>query len=659
MAGFIRRYGYFPSTTTIQEIEGVVIVDLPPPGSIEGVGTGTTCAVGEFADLTYATSVTGGNVTENMRPVEVFSAQDLVNKVGGWDEHLGDFAAAGGNGFVATTGKAFSRLVIVPINLASSKAARLIRDLPTNKGAADPTPVVPLSGGIVVAGRTFASGANGVSNGKRTIFTDEAAFVTGVNMAVTAKGGVNTTPIVVTSAGATFEDSGVKVGDIIVLGVIGTAASNPGTYRITEVTSNTNLKIEALDGSAFDLLTAAANMAYRVHPQATADSAVGAYAATSATGYSIPVRARGPGNITAASVCAPSIVPPAATVKTWDSLSGLKLIAHPASDITYDAATQADNVTGTGLDTKYETALESLLSESSPARDVSIVYSARHDLAIATALKNHVVDASADGIGRVAVISPPLGATADTVSEVTAGTYPGVGGQRDERVIYTWPSCSTKISEAVGTSIPTASGVSVTTGIIDSSMAPFVASVLSLLPPERNPGQGVAPATTALAGALGFSSDLTTPLTINSYKSLRTSGICGLRFDRTQGAVLQSGVTTSLTAGQKNINRRRMADFLQDSISQRLNAFSKLPLTQQLKDGMVSEVTAFLSGLLSENNPSAQRISAFSVDDKSGNTPDLEAKGIYVLVVKVKTLATADFIVLQTEVGEGVTVTSN
>jgi hypothetical protein len=660
MAGFIRRYGYFPSQSTIQEIEGVVIVDLPPPGSIQGVGTGTTCIVGEFADLTYATSVAGGNVTANMRAVEVFSSQDLVNKVGGFDEHLGEFSVSGGNGFVAATGKAFSRLVIVPINLASDKACRLVRDLPTNKATNDPTPIVPLSGGVVAAGRTFTDSTNGAANGKRTVFTDGVAFVTGIDGACTAKGAVNTTPIAVTSAGSTFQTDGVAVGDIMVLGVIGTAASNPGTYRITEVTSETALKIEKLTGEAFDLLTAAANMAFRIHPQSTADSADGAYAAATATGYTIPVRAQGPGNVTAATAMSPVIVPPAATVNSWDSLSGLKLVAHPSSAIAYTAAVQADNAASSASnDTLYESALEALLTEESPARDVSIVVCARTSSDIAGSVEKHVSQASAEGIGRVGVISPPLGATADTLSEVVASSWPGVAAYRDERVIYAWPSCSTKVSEAVGKSIPLEDGSSVTTGIIDVAMAPFVASVLSLLPPERNPGQGLPPATTALAGIKGFSSGLADSLSINSYKTMRAQGIVGLRFDRTQGPVLQSGITTSLTSGQKNINRRRMADFLQDSISQRLNAFSKLPLTQQLKDGMVSETTAFLSGLLSENNPAAQRISGFEVDDQSGNTPDLEAQGIFVLVVKVRTLATADFIVLQTEVGEGVTVTSN
>ena len=88
-----------------------------------------------------------------------------------------------------------------------------------------------------------------------------------------------------------------------------------------------------------------------------------------------------------------------------------------------------------------------------------------------------------------------------------------------------------------------------------------------------------------------------------------------------------------------------MADFIQDSLAQRLVQFSKLPLTDSLKDSAVGETNAFLVDLLSPNNPPAQRINGFLIDDVSGNTPDLEAKGIFVIVVKVRTLATADFIV--------------
>jgi hypothetical protein len=50
VAGFIRRFGYFPGKEVITQIEGVVIIDLPPPGSIQGTGTGTVVCVAEYAD---------------------------------------------------------------------------------------------------------------------------------------------------------------------------------------------------------------------------------------------------------------------------------------------------------------------------------------------------------------------------------------------------------------------------------------------------------------------------------------------------------------------------------------------------------------------------------------------------------------------------------
>jgi phage tail sheath protein FI len=101
-----------------------------------------------------------------------------------------------------------------------------------------------------------------------------------------------------------------------------------------------------------------------------------------------------------------------------------------------------------------------------------------------------------------------------------------------------------------------------------------------------------------------------------------------------------------------------MADFIQDSIAQRLNALSKQPNTQALRDSATSEVVAFLEDLKSPGNPQAQRIDDYIVDDVSGNTPARRAANIYVIISKVKLTPTADFIVLQTEIGEGVVITT-
>ena len=70
MSGFVRRYGFSPGVETITLIEGVVIVDLPPPGTVNGQSSGVVGMVGEFADMTYATSVdSSGAVTTKAQPV--------------------------------------------------------------------------------------------------------------------------------------------------------------------------------------------------------------------------------------------------------------------------------------------------------------------------------------------------------------------------------------------------------------------------------------------------------------------------------------------------------------------------------------------------------------------------------------------------------------
>ena len=159
MSGFLRRFSFFPPVEVIQQIEGVDIVDQPPPGSVQGVGTGVACVVGEFADMTYAVLVADdGTVTTKAQPVQIFSAQDMSDKVGGFDETLGEFGGDMGNGFVDVRNKKFASLVLVVVNLASSKGIRMWRQLPTNKSLTDPTPVVPVQAAQVLGGREFKLG---------------------------------------------------------------------------------------------------------------------------------------------------------------------------------------------------------------------------------------------------------------------------------------------------------------------------------------------------------------------------------------------------------------------------------------------------------------------------------------------------------------------
>lgn len=665
MSGFIRRYGFSPGVETITLIEGVVIVDLPPPGAINGQSSGVVGMVGEFADMTYATSVDStGAVTTKAQPVEVTSGQDMLDKVGGFVSTIGNFGNAGGNGFEAVRNKRFTRLVLVPVNLASAGAGRVWRDLPTNLSATQAVPTVPLLGGRVEAGRGFVSGANRVMLGARVNFTALGHYKNAIDGAVTAAGSAAATQTFNSATGGfltAYNGGVVPKGAILVVGQIGGAGAlgaNAATYRVTvAAASNTALVVEKMDGSSFDWTTGTA-LPYRLHVDTDADSsgATSDSKLTDTAGYTVPCRPLD-ATIAAATNCTPVIVPSAGTATTWDPLSGLALRSHQSSGFVYTATVQAVNAANdSAIDALYATAIDSLAQDLAPARDVNIVFAARTSSTITNKLKSHVLETSGTGLGRIAVTAPNL----QTVSAATAqgDAAPGVGANRAERVIYTWPGVQTFIPEAEGVSLGTANGSPTTDGILDTRGDGWMAAVLSNLPPERNPGQSGEPVTTVLAPVLGIQRGVSA-LSMGDYINMRTTGIAALRMDRTTGPVFQSGITSSLVSGQKNIARRRMADFIQDSVSQSIVPFSKQPLTQSLKDSVVGEIDAFLNQLKSPSNPAAQRIVDYGIDDKSGNTPALEARGIFVVVARVRTLASADSIVLQTEVGEGVTITAN
>lgn len=650
---FVRRYTSMPSADVISQIEGIVIVDQPIPALPSGVSTGVVGMVGEFADMRYAVQVDGsGNVSTKCQPVEISGSQDLVAKVGGFDPTLGDFGGDDGNGYTALVNKPYSRLVVAPVNLASPKAVRLWRELPTNRGATNP---YPIGGGVtaatVDAGTEFKSGNNRVKLGTAVTFTGAVAMAFGTDGVQTAEGPLAT--VTFTSATGNFIVNGVKVGDALVVGVIG-GSGNPGTYRVTAVTNATTLEVEALDGSD-STWTGATALPWRIHPASAFDSGANTVVATNG-GYTLPARPLD-ATISAATSLAPAVAAPAGTAAVWRPLSGLAMRTMPSDSLVYDSNVQSANKTTTSaLETLYTTALDALLTDATPMADVSIVFSARTSDDIRTALKTHALTSSSQGRGRMAVIAPPISMVSTTTAIGSAD--PGVGANRDERVIYCWPGAKTFVSDAQNVSIKRADSSTGTDGVIDVRADSYMASILSNLASERNPGQAAAPVPSCLASIAGFQSGNLPSFTMSDYTLFKQYGVAALRFDRAGVKTFQSGITSSLTANQRNINRRRMADEVQDNLAELYEKFSKLPLTTALKDQIDTETVAYLNGLLSPQNPAAQRIEGYLVDSKSGNTPQLNAQGIYVVIVKVRIRGTADDIVIQSEVGPTVNVTA-
>jgi hypothetical protein len=662
-AGFIQRFGSFPSVQQIQTIEGVVIIDGVGPSQIQGTGTGVVGIVGEFADVSYAVKVEGGNVTSAPQPVRVTSDADLVSKVGPFDSTLGQFGGACGNGLADIRGKRFAGLVVAPINLASDKAVRLVRDLPTNASATNPSPVVPMVGATVVAGTLFQDNAaeKQTKSAGAVVFSSVGAYASGtdgVSVAGSSSGGQ-----LFNSAGGAFVTNGVAVGDAIVIGVLGTDA-DAGTYRVRQVVSETQLVVGKLDGINFVWVGDTA-LPWRIHVAATADSGAGLFSAVAQ--FTVPAR---PIMESVANdvVLTPAVPAAAATSTSWQPLSGLKLCTQPGSGngLTYTAAVQAPSAANsTEILAKYGEVLAALESDSDPANTINIVMCSRAARLNAYNLRQLAQNRSQAGLGMVAVVAPglecqTLGAATSSSAGATTDQSFGVAAidaaGRSDRVIYTWTGVRQLNADAQGISIATATGGSTTDGVLDLTAAGHLCSVLSLIQPERNPGELTDVTQSALSTVLGQQRGAPV-LTRADYEVMKSFGICGIRIDRSSGPVFQSGITTSLVSGRTRISRRRMADFIQDSLARQYNLYVKQLLSENVKTALITETDGFLAGLLARATPNLQRIAGYSVDPTGGNTPELESQGIYVLGVAVRLLAEADNIVLNANIGESVVVT--
>jgi hypothetical protein len=96
-----------------------------------------------------------------------------------------------------------------------------------------------------------------------------------------------------------------------------------------------------------------------------------------------------------------------------------------------------------------------------------------------------------------------------------------------------------------------------------------------------------------------------------------------------------------------------MADYIQDTLAQRLTAFGKKLNSRARRNAIVGEVRAFMNGLLSTQNPDAARIDGYDLD-LSANTLRTLGMGLFRMKLSVRTLSSLDSIVLETVVGETV-----
>lgn len=293
------------------------------------------------------------------------------------------------------------------------------------------------------------------------------------------------------------------------------------------------------------------------------------------------------------------------------------------------------------LDARYQSALDATLNEAGLGRVANYLVSARRSDAVVRGGRANVIRATECGLAaRKFITGDPLGTT-------VAQSLVNVALWRSDRVFYTTKGW--KVQVPLIAQRGTAGGIGFTAdGIITVRPDGPLATICAILPPEENPAQ----ASGLIEDFFEVNADGES-LTIETYTAWKAAGICAPRVDFDTGPEYQSGVTSSLESGRTTIARRKMADFIQDSLVIIGKPFVKQLSKRSRRDKLRGRVDQFLAGLKSESNPELARIEDFSVDDSvnAGNTPDVLAQGAYFIKPAVRTLSSLDAIVFQTEIG--------
>lgn len=311
-------------------------------------------------------------------------------------------------------------------------------------------------------------------------------------------------------------------------------------------------------------------------------------------------------------------------------------------------------LTEAAIDAAYIAAFATTLSPNRVTAKSDLFVSARQSNAIRQAGRQNAVDASNSGlVGREFFMRPPLGTTTRAMA-ISTTAQPGSGVYRSDHVIYNFPGVAIFLPQIATRGLAGGAGFTAD-GIIDVGFDAFAACDCSQVNPEENPGQ-MGTAMLAVLGVERGNPDVQA-MDIDDYVAFKAAGIAAL-FMEDGVATIQSGIVNvdpATSANLANIARRRMASYIQDSLAVALKPFVKKLATRDRRAQCVAVVDEFLASLAAVGNKSAQRIDSYQVDGKGGNTPEALARGIFRIIVRVKTISSLDDIVLDTTIGETVT----
>ncbi len=323
------------------------------------------------------------------------------------------------------------------------------------------------------------------------------------------------------------------------------------------------------------------------------------------------------------------------------------------------SVTNADNVSAalseSAIDLAYEAAFAATVDTTKVTREASVSLSARRSTVVNRAGRTNAITASAEGnFGRKFHARIAFGRTqSQAIADVADATQ-----FASDRVFCTYLGMAIRVPEIAV--LGSAGGTGFTDdGVVLVGANGALAYINAALPPEENPGQdtGLLSFVLGLEGVIPTGATSPQQLTLESYEAFKAAGLCVPRVDQRAVVAFQSEVTTSQEDGRKTQKRRKMADFIQDTIAILLLPYSKKLATEAREAGIDSKLNALLRGLESKNDPDRARIRTQKMTNTTAQNPTFADRGISSRKVQVGLLNSLDTFLVETEIGEGVVIT--
>lgn len=288
----------------------------------------------------------------------------------------------------------------------------------------------------------------------------------------------------------------------------------------------------------------------------------------------------------------------------------------------------ASGAEGTIADTDYQTSIAIAEGEKSG----NVLFTDKYNTAIRGYLKTHVVNAPDKMV--ILAQDDETKTAAEAIADVP--TYRDTDG----RIIYAFNHLKTSIAGVDAWQSP----------------APWLASIISNTSPHIDPAYAE-----NVKYALGAST-VYNKLSRTNFIALKDAGIAAFEVDSDLGIKLKSGIVTQIVSSSKvTILRRRMSDYLQDSIAYFLKNYQNAPNTSDNRSEVKAAILAWDNGLIQEgilpNNDEVSGGLARLVDSESLNTDVSIGLGYFKLLYKRRIYSSMRYIVLTAEIGESVVVT--